>query len=193
MTYVVTSWPAARASISRPGRGHHNHPRRPRDEPLCGASVGPPATAVRVRGSLWADKVCVMESEPEDLLAFYRRYLKRCNEHRFDELGEFVADDVNGPTEGLRRYSDGLRAVVEAFPDYQWELQRLLVDDQWMAARLYGTGTQTGPFRGIAATGRIIRTQELVIYRTVGGKIAECWGDLGSTVRDELTSGTTGA
>jgi hypothetical protein len=39
-----------------------------------------------------------MESEPEDLLAFYRRYLKRCNEHRFDEPGEFVADDVNGPS-----------------------------------------------------------------------------------------------
>jgi hypothetical protein len=33
----------------------------------------------------------------------------------------------------------------------------------------------------------------LVIYRTVDGKIVECWGDLGSTVRDELTSGTTGA
>jgi predicted ester cyclase len=82
--------------------------------------------------------------------------------------------------------------MVEAFPDYQWDLQRLLVDGQWLAARLYGTGTHTGPFRGIAATG-VIRTQELVIYRTVDGKILECWGDLGSTVRDELTSGTTGA
>jgi hypothetical protein len=29
-----------------------------------------------------------------------------------------------------------------------------------------------------------------VIYRTVDGKILDCWGDLGSTVRDELTSGT---
>jgi predicted ester cyclase len=102
-----------------------------------------------------------------------------------------VADDVNGPTEGLSRYIAGLRAVVEAFADYQWELQRLLVDGQWLAARLYGIGTHTGPFRGIAATGRVIRTQELVIYRTADGKIAECWGDLGSTVRDELTSGTT--
>ncbi len=55
------------------------------------------------------------------------------------------------------------------------------------------TGTHTGTFRGITATGRFIRTQELVIYRTVDGKIVECWGDLGSTVRDELTSGTTGA
>jgi predicted ester cyclase len=84
-------------------------------------------------------------------------------------------------------------AMVEAFPDYQWDLQRLLVDGQWLAARLYGTGTHTGPFRGIEATGRVIRTQELVIYRTVDGKILDCWGDLGSTVRDELTSGTTGA
>jgi predicted ester cyclase len=76
-----------------------------------------------------------MESEREDLLVFYRRYLQRCNEHRFHELGEFVADDVNGPTEGLSRYIAGLRAVVEAFPDYQWELQRLLVDGRgWLHA-----------------------------------------------------------
>jgi predicted ester cyclase len=131
-----------------------------------------------------------MESEREDLLVFYSRYFKRCNEHRFDELGEFVADDVNGPTKGLSRYIAGLRAVIEAFPDYQWELQHLLVDGQGLAARLYGTGTHTGPFRGIAATGRVIRTQELVIYRIGDNKIVDCWGDLGSTVRDELTSGS---
>ena len=83
--------------------------------------------------------------------------------------------------------------MVEAFPDYQWELHHLLVDGEWLAARLYATGTHTGPFHGIAATGRVIRTQELVIYRTVDGMIVECWDDLGSTVRDELTSGTTGA
>jgi predicted ester cyclase len=134
-----------------------------------------------------------MRPEREDLLAFYGRYLQRCNEHRFDELGEFVANDVNGPTVGLSRYVAGLHAVIDAFPDYLWELQRLLVDDPWLAARLYGTGTHTGLFRGIAATGRVIRTQELVIYRTVDGKIVESWGDLGSTVRDELTWGTTNA
>jgi len=63
--------------------------------------------------------------EREDLLVFYRRYLQRCNEHRFDELGEFVANDLNRPTDGLSRYIAGLHAVVDAFPDYQWELQRL--------------------------------------------------------------------
>lgn len=129
----------------------------------------------------------------DELLAFYRRYLGRCNEHRFDELGEFIAHEVNGPTEGLSRYIDGLRAVVVAFPDYRWDLQNLLVDGQWLAARLYGTGTNSGPFRGLAATGRSIRTQELAMYRVADGKILECWGHLGSSVRDELRSGTADA
>ena len=132
-----------------------------------------------------------MRPEREDLLTFYKRYLQRCNQHRFDELGEFVANDVNGPAIRLTQYIAGLHAVVEAFPDYHWELHRLLVDDQWLAARLSGTGTHNGLFRGIAATGRVIHTQELVIYRTAYGKIVESWGDLGSTVRDELTWGTT--
>ncbi len=31
----------------------------------------------------------------KELAAFYSRYLQRCNEHRFDDLREFVADEVN--------------------------------------------------------------------------------------------------
>jgi predicted ester cyclase len=77
-----------------------------------------------------------MDSARKELSAFYTRYLMLCNEHRFDELGEFVADHVNGPTEGLSRYIAGLQAVSQAFADYQWDLQQLLVDDQWLAARL---------------------------------------------------------
>ena len=42
-----------------------------------------------------------MELERDELLDLYRRYLERCNEHRVDGLGEYVADDVNGPREGL--------------------------------------------------------------------------------------------
>jgi len=88
-----------------------------------------------------------MDGSRDGAAAFYRRYLTRCNEHRFDTLGEFVAADVNGPTEGLDRYIAGLHAVTGAFPDYHWDLHRLLVDDRWLAARLTGTGTHTGTSR----------------------------------------------
>jgi predicted ester cyclase len=130
-----------------------------------------------------------MASIEEEPVAFYQRYIDCCNEHRFDELDEFVTDDVNGPDEGLKNYVDGLKDVVRAFPDYRWDPQDVMVDGDRVAVRLLATGTHTGPFRGVNPTGRRIRTQELVIYHLRDGKIARCWGDLGTTVRDELVSG----
>lgn len=129
-----------------------------------------------------------MKSDRAELTAFYRRYIERCNAHRFEELGEFVAADVrvNDAAVGLAGYVAGLRAVVEAFPDYHWDLRRLLVDGSWLSAHLSNTGTHTGTFRELPATGRTITTTELALYRTDGGKIVESWGDLGSTVRDHL-------
>jgi predicted ester cyclase len=124
-----------------------------------------------------------------DVVALYERYLARCNEHRFEELGEFVSEQVSGsgPVDGLAAYIDGVKAVCTAFPDYRWELQQLVVEDDTIAARLIGQGTHTGTFSGIAPTGRRISTQELVIYRFADGKIVGCWGDLFPVVRDALT------
>lgn len=121
--------------------------------------------------------------------AFYRRYLDRCNEHRFEELGEFVADDVrvNGDAMGLAGYAAGLRSVVDAFPDYHWELQHLLVDGDLLSSHLIDTGTHSGTFLDVPATGRVITAPEFALYRLRNGKIAESWGDLDSSVRDQLT------
>jgi steroid delta-isomerase-like uncharacterized protein len=130
-------------------------------------------------------------SERAERIDFYRRYIDCCNQHRFEELGEFVAEDVRGGDgkEGLERYIAGCQAVVDAFPDYRWDLQHLLVDGDWLAARLVDTGTHSGTFRGVPATGRVITVQELAVYRLENGRIAEGWGDLGSAVRDLLTNG----
>ncbi|HLT60003.1 MAG TPA: ester cyclase [Microlunatus sp.] len=125
----------------------------------------------------------------DQLAESYTRYLGRCNEHRFATLGEFVADSVNAPEQDLSGYIAGLESVVAGFPDYRWTVRQLAVDPPFLAALLWGEGTHTGPFRGIAPTGRRVRTQELVMYRFADGRIVNCWGDLGSTVRDELVSG----
>ena len=47
------------------------------------------------------------------LATFYRHYNACCNEHRFEDLGAFVARDVviNGVERGLDAYVEGLRAV----------------------------------------------------------------------------------
>ena len=131
-----------------------------------------------------------MGVERADLVAVYERYLACCNDRRFDELGEFVSEHVSGSgaDDGLAAYIDRVEEVCTAFPDYRWELQGLVVEQDTIAARLIGRGTHTGPFGGIPATGRRISTQELVIYRFADGKIVQCWGDLFPVVRDALTA-----
>ena len=131
-----------------------------------------------------------MERERADLAARYERYLACCNERRFDELDEFVSEQVNGstPVDGRSAYIDGIRAVCTAFPDYHWDLQELVIEENTIAARLIGRGTHTGPFGGVAPTNRTISTQELVIYRFADGKIIQSWGDLFPVVREALTA-----
>lgn len=134
-------------------------------------------------------------ADRDRLADLYHRYIERCNEHRFDSIGEFVADDVTGTgsTTGLAGYIAGQYSLIDAFPDYHWEIERIIVEDPWLAVRLHGSGTHTGgPFLGVPATGRQVRTQEMAFYRIADGKIAESYGDLGSTVRDELVSGGSG-
>ncbi len=130
-----------------------------------------------------------MGSERSDLAARYQRYLACCNERRFDQLDEFVSEQVSGsaPVDGLASYVDGVRDVCTGFPDYRWDLQELVIERDTVAARLIGRGTHTGPFSGIAPTGRRITIQELVLYRFADGKIVRCWGDLYPVVRSALT------
>lgn len=113
-----------------------------------------------------------MECERADLEAFYRRYLQRCNEHRFEALGEFVDENVvvNDAVHGLRAYAAGLAGVSDAFPDFHWDLRRLLVDGCWLSARLIDTGT--------TRAGRALTLQEFATYRIEDGRIAAVWGDL---------------
>lgn len=121
-----------------------------------------------------------------EMIALYEGYLACCNDHRFDQLGEFVAEHVEGDAKGLARYIDNNKAVTAAFPDYHWEMLDLVVDDTVIAARVIGRGTHRGTFNGLAATGRAITVQELVMYRVADGKIAQCWGDLFSVIRNAL-------
>jgi predicted ester cyclase len=119
----------------------------------------------------------VTDAEVPRLDTWYRQYNELCNQHRFGELVDYVHSDVrvNGEVQGLADYVAGLEAVVTAFPDYRWELQHLLVDGGWIAAHFLDSGRHSGPFLGVAATGREVRTQEFSFYRVADGLIVEVW------------------
>jgi predicted ester cyclase len=113
-----------------------------------------------------------------DLAALYRRYIACCNDHRVEDLADFVAHDVviNGAGGGLDVYAEELRSVVRAFPDFHWDLRHLVVDPPWIAAHLTDTGTHRAPFLGVPATGRSVSPREFALYRIAAGRIAEVWG-----------------
>jgi predicted ester cyclase len=116
-------------------------------------------------------------SNKRDLGAFYRRYIACCNAREFHRLGEFVASGVrvNGDVQGLPDYIRNLEAVVQAFPDYHWDLQHLLVEGEWVAAHFIDTGTHLGTFQGVQPTGRGVTTQEFAFHRVATNRIVEVW------------------
>jgi predicted ester cyclase len=119
--------------------------------------------------------ISYVDDERTQLEALYRRYLDRCNQHRFGELDEFVHPDVavNGAAVGLQTYAEGLAAVAEVVPDYHWDLRHLLIDGTWLSAHLAGAGT--------SPAGYPVTMPEFALYRVEAGRFVEVWGDLDRT------------
>lgn len=114
----------------------------------------------------------------DEIVTRYVAYLDACNRHACPDLAPFLADIllVNGRARTKGEYAADLAELVEAFPDYRWELRRAVVDGEWLAVRLRDVGTRTGAFRGATGDGTHVATDELVMYRLVDGVIHEVEG-----------------
>lgn len=71
-----------------------------------------------------------------------------------------------------------LGTFLQGFPDLHLEVLDSSADEGTTAQRILFTGTHTGIFRGLPATGRKVRFSGLEINRMVGGKVAEHWFQL---------------
>lgn len=114
---------------------------------------------------------------PTDLKEFYRQYLACCNEHRLSRLAEFVHDPMkfNGASTPLTEYTQAIESFIQAFPDFHWTLEAIVVEGDTLAVRLHDTGTHQGEWQGLAPTGRRMSTPEVGFYQVRDGKIAAMW------------------
>ncbi len=71
--------------------------------------------------------------------------------------------------------------LCAAFPDNRHVIEDLIAEGDKVVARVTFSGTQTGPFRGVAPTGRRVSQEQIHVLRIAGGKVAEHWA-----VRDDL-------
>jgi predicted ester cyclase len=111
-----------------------------------------------------------------------RILLEVINEGNFDLLDELLAPDFvdHTPRRGVPPTRAGLKqAITElegAFPDVRYAIDDAFTCGDLVVHRLSATGTMTGTFMGIPATGKPATWSEIHIGRVVDGRLTEHWG-----------------
>lgn len=112
-----------------------------------------------------------------------RRYQEAYNTSNFEALADVLAADVLTPNiiSGMPPGREGAIKVHQTtllgMPDYYTTIEDLIAEGDKVVARVRMTGTHTGNFYGIEATGRRVNLTSIYIVRIANGKIVEHWGE----------------
>jgi steroid delta-isomerase-like uncharacterized protein len=107
----------------------------------------------------------------------YRAYLDALNERRFDDLGQFVHDQVirNDETMTCQQYAQLIARDVRDIPDLHYVIDQLVTSDDTVAARLWFDCTPARDFAGLPAAGHRVQFAEHVFYRFRDRRINQVW------------------
>ena len=112
-----------------------------------------------------------------------RRYQEAYNSNHLDDLDEIVAPEVLTPKimPGLPPGIEGAKAVhrtsLLGMPDWHTAIDELVAEGDKVVARITMTGTHTGDFWGMPATGKSVKFTGMYMVRIADGKIVEHWGE----------------
>jgi predicted ester cyclase len=112
----------------------------------------------------------------DDLHTYPHRLYAHWNAGDMDAFYAMIDEnvrDVGGDSQGLA----GVRAILdhirEAFPDFQYTVDHVIVEGDWLAVRLTATGTQRGKFFGWPATNKRATWKEIRYCRIKDDKTIE--------------------
>ena len=129
-----------------------------------------------------ADSAAATGSGKQANLQAQQRMGESVNSGKLDGLKDVMARDVvdhdpapdQGPgPEGFIAFFTKFRS---AFPDLAVAVDHMVADDNNVSIAYTITGTHSGDFQGIPATGRRINARGVQIARFENGKIVERWG-----------------
>jgi len=112
-----------------------------------------------------------------------RCYQEIYNSNELASLTEVLAGDLLTPKimSGMKPGLEGARQVhattLIGMPDWHTRIDDLIGEADKVVARITMTGTHTGDFWGIPATGRRVEFTGIYIVRIADGKIVEHWGE----------------
>lgn len=108
--------------------------------------------------------------------------LAALNEHDTDRLLAMVKPgivihyaELAEPLVGRETWLRGFKTMGEAFPDFHVDVDDIVAAGDRVALRAHITGTHSGEFQGIAATGRRVCYVSHEFYRVADGAVAEEW------------------
>jgi predicted ester cyclase len=95
----------------------------------------------------------------------------------FDELiaPTYVNYNFPSPAAGVEGFKMVIGLFRTAFPDIQITLEEELAEGDKVSTRGYFTGTHTGDFQGIPATGKQVKVEYIDIWRVANGQLVENW------------------
>jgi predicted ester cyclase len=107
----------------------------------------------------------------------YRGYIDCLNRRDWEQLGQYVDDEVehNGRPLELSGYRDMLVKDFEDIPDLRFNVQLLACSPPLVAARLAFKCSPKGKFLGLNVNGRVVSFAENVFYEFKLSKIASVW------------------
>lgn len=110
-----------------------------------------------------------------DLRIFFERYIAALNSHNFQQLSEFMHDDmiVNGQPMTREQMVTVLEGHVDAVPDLMWRPQDLAIDGDQVAARFYNKGTPIKEWLGSPPSGATVEYVEHVFHKIRDGRFVE--------------------
>ena len=112
-----------------------------------------------------------------DLSQAYRGYIACLNAQDWDNLGQFLRDDVrfNGEIVGIAGYRAMLEADFRAIPDLVFTIDLLVTEPPHVAARLKFDCTPVGELFGLPVNGKRVQFSENVFYEFADGRIQAVW------------------
>lgn len=97
-------------------------------------------------------------------------------------LGRMAAGDLfderfstNGVTVGPAGPAANIAARLSGFPDLATKIMTLIGTGDSVTVQLRWTGTHTGPYGGVAATGRKVEVRVISIWRFEHDRVVENW------------------
>jgi len=115
------------------------------------------------------------------------RLIEAFGQGRAEVIDELVAADIvdHGRFEGMPEGREGVKVLLSvihsAFSDLEISVNRAVADGDFVVAHVTNSGTMTGDFAGMPATGKHATWEAIHIDRISNGKVAEHW-----VVQDQL-------